>query len=73
MCAWNNHICTGYYADLIQRVTGSLQLTLPCFVVHTPSKTVLYIYIINFVQVFITMCTLNEVKGMCGYYGRKIK
>ena len=75
MCAWNNHICTGYYTDLNLRVTGILQLLLPCFVVYTPSKTIRLYYInkINFVQVFITMCALSEVKGMWGYYDRKTR
>ena len=51
MCAWNTYICTAYYAGLIPRVTGSLQLLLPCFVVHTPSWLLLYRKI-NLVQGF---------------------
>ena len=39
-------------------------------IIANSKETSYYKYKINFVQVFITMCALNEVKGMCGYYDK---
>ena len=70
MCAWNNCICTAFYSGLIPRVTGSLQLLLPCFVVHTPSWLLLYRKI-NLVQGFNSYVCLERSERNEAFYDRK--